>query len=179
MLVSTNRGMLFISMSGEDGPKTCVKCNPVSSAMYVVAAKKAIAIAVNGYRKKSGVSEFWYLIAWSGVNGARAKITHDDTTRSPVLYHLRCHNPIRQQAPEQRGHHTRVNSRDHHQRRPALLQEAPRRDELQREAQRVQDHEQLKLGPSHGRFASPGENDEEGTEEHAEAAGDDVGDVAE
>ena len=49
ILVSTKTGILFWSMRGLDGPKTCVKCIPVSRAIYVVAAKKTMATPVKGY----------------------------------------------------------------------------------------------------------------------------------
>ena len=41
MVVKTNNGVLWRAKSGLDGPKTLVKCNATSSAMYKVVTKKA------------------------------------------------------------------------------------------------------------------------------------------
>ncbi|KAG6823800.1 hypothetical protein H0H87_000273, partial [Tephrocybe sp. NHM501043] len=105
--------------------------------------------------------------------------THDETAPRSILDHLCRDQGVCEERPEECSDEACVQSRENDKRGAALLQERAGGDSVEWQRDCINSKECPDLDAAHCGLATVGQPDEEEGEDEEEAAGEDVGDVAE
>lgn len=99
--------------------------------------------------------------------------------QSAIFNYLRGNNSIPQEGPEGRCHYSSMNGSEDCESCRSLFEERPGGDDLKRERDEVHDEEVAEFHSANGSFSSTSHDDQTKNDQDADAASDDISDVAE
>lgn len=108
----------------------------------------------------------------------REEVERDERANRPILEHLRTDDCVAEECPERGCDKPCMNRAESRESGGALFEECPGREELQGERERVEREKMEELEAADSRFSPVSPQDQDRHENYAEAADDDVGDVA-